>query len=115
MSPNNISHLPEASYLAGEREMEIAEARRTSIADITVIYDHDLPEQFQASSMYGCVPWEQRVGCVPWEQRVEEFKQWCVLNNVYYYGRPRESFFRSEAFELASAAGCTKLLLEDMS
>jgi hypothetical protein len=43
------------------------------------------------------------------------FKQYNRDNSIYYYARPRESFFKSEAFELARAANCTKLLMEDMS
>jgi hypothetical protein len=71
-----------------------------------LIYDHNLPAHLQASAMYASPAFEQRV---------EEFKQYCRLEGIYYYSRPREKFFTSEALELAAAAGCTKVLLEDLS
>jgi hypothetical protein len=73
---------------------------------VTVLFDHDLPAKFQASAMYSAPDFDAATA---------EFKQWCESNGVFYYARPRESFFRSEAYRLAVAAGCTKLLLEDMS
>ena len=71
-----------------------------------LIYDHNLPEQFRASAMYTAADFDTRAA---------EFKQWCADNSVFYYCRPRESFFTSEGIELATAAGATKLLLEDLS
>jgi hypothetical protein len=41
--------------------------------------------------------------------------QWCVENNAYRYSRGREEFSRYEACRLAGEAGCTAVLLEDLS
>lgn len=76
------------------------------MTEITVMLDHDLPTKFQAAQMYAAPDFDAASA---------EFRQWCESNSVFYYARPRESFFRSEAFDLAAAADCTKLLLEDMS
>lgn len=43
------------------------------------------------------------------------FAKWCRDNSVYYYARPRESFFIWQGYELAQQASCRKILLEDMS
>ena len=72
--------------------------------DITVINDSDLPEQFRYENAYPTS-----------DEKVAAFKAYCTANSIFYYARPRESFFKHEAFELARAAGCTKLLMEDLS
>jgi hypothetical protein len=41
--------------------------------------------------------------------------QWCVENNAYHYARGREEFSRYEATRLAEEAGCTVVLLHDLS
>lgn len=43
------------------------------------------------------------------------FKAWCAKNSVYYYGRPRESFFNWEAIDLAEKANASYVIMEDMS
>jgi len=51
-----------------------------------------------------------------WDQIVADFQAWMKDNpDVYYYARPKEDFFESEAYRLAEKAGKTKLILEDMS
>lgn len=45
----------------------------------------------------------------------ERFEAWLTANDAYYYARPRESFILREAYDLARAAGNTRVLLEDMS
>ena len=45
----------------------------------------------------------------------ETFKAWCIENNVYYYGRPKESFSEHEAKELAVINNCSKLILDNLS
>ncbi len=75
---------------------------------ITVLKDEDLPEKFRPESIYRLPNDEFKI-------RSQEFKNYLQENKIYYYARPRETFFKFEAFELADAAGCSKLLLEDMS
>lgn len=41
--------------------------------------------------------------------------QWCLENDAYHYARDRESFSRAEAFRLAQEAGCSIVVLEDLS
>lgn len=73
---------------------------------VQAISDRYLPEEFQVANMY-------RGGLT--DEKVARFKQWCTDNRVYYYARPAEKFFESEAYELAWAAGCDKLIMENMS
>ena len=76
--------------------------------EVTIVTDSDLPEQFRAANFYSLPEAEL-------DKRSDEFVAWCKANRVYYYARPREAFFRWEAFELAEKDGCEKLLMEDMS
>jgi len=75
------------------------EARAALLREIT---NADLPEAFRTYDGYS-------------PEKVLRFREWCRANRVFYYARPKENFFPSEARELAIAAGCDKLLLEDMS
>jgi hypothetical protein len=70
-----------------------------------LIHDADLPEQFRAHAMYA----------LGTHAPVQAFRDYCRANRIYYYARPRETFYRTEAFQLAERAGCDKLLLEDLS
>lgn len=83
------------------------------MAEIKVILDAELPEQFQASNMYRVFGTAAEDATVEAFKRA--FKRYCTANHIFYYARPHESFFQSEAIELAAAAGCTAVLLEDMS
>lgn len=74
--------------------------------EIRTITDHDLPVEFRAKEMYGATNFGAKV---------KAFKRWCARNKVYYYARPREAFNPWEAEELAREAGCTRLILEDLS
>ena len=49
------------------------------------------------------------------DKGMELFQKWCVDTNTYYYARPSEDFFFSEAMILAQQAGATYLYAEDMS
>lgn len=49
------------------------------------------------------------------EANVAKFKAFCEAKKIYYYARPRESFFMYEAMELAKAAGAEFIILEDLS
>jgi hypothetical protein len=70
------------------------------------IPEQEIPEQFRYPIVYMATDIAAASAA---------FMLWCRENKVYYYARPRESFYRHEAEELAIAAGCTRLILEDMS
>lgn len=76
---------------------------------IQVITDRDIPEQFRGDAMY------EAFNSPNFAATVEAFKKWCAENKVFYYARPREAFNPWEAEELAREAGCTRLLMDDMS
>jgi hypothetical protein len=78
---------------------------------IPVITDLDIPVQFRGDAMYST----RANAPQNFAAKVEEFKTWCAENKVFYYARPREAFNPWEAEELAREAGCTRLLMEDMS
>ncbi len=84
-------------------------AKKAAVLEISVITDANIPEQFQPAALY------RAMGSDAGRTLVEQFKHWCEENKVFYYARPRDSFRRWEAEELARAAGCTKLLMEDLS
>lgn len=63
-----------------------------------------VPEQFQS------YPTEQE-----FDTFVAEFRKWRNENKVFYYARPREDFSITEGRKLAAEAGCTHVLLEDLS
>lgn len=94
-----------ADHVYNETERALIACR----ALITSLCDADLPERFQASAMYGIRDEAER------QRRICQFKKYCADNSIYYYARSREEFFQYQAFELAAEAGCTKVLLEDMS
>jgi hypothetical protein len=73
---------------------------------LTLISERDIPAEFQSANMYAAADFQARV---------QRFKDWCLSNLVFYYARPRESFSSEEARRLANEAGCTRLLMEDMS
>jgi hypothetical protein len=72
---------------------------------ITVIGESALPAKFWAENFYRNAS----------PELTAEFKAYNKANGIYYYARPREDFHSWEAYELAKAAGCSKLLMEDMS
>lgn len=72
---------------------------------IEIIRDTDLPPQFQTAAFYRDFS----------RELIAAFKLWCQQHSVYYYAQPRDSFSVTEAFRLAGQAGCSKLLMEDMS
>lgn len=60
------------------------------------------------TEIYGKVP--------PYEKEGPALlRYWCKKHNAYYYGRPKDSFSKQEAIELATNAGCTKVLLDNLS
>lgn len=75
-------------------------------AKIQVLTESDLPYEFQYPQCYTAPDFEGRA---------KRYQEWLKANNVYHYGRPHEQFYNFEAFELADAAGCTKLIMEDLS
>jgi hypothetical protein len=77
--------------------------------DITEIGDADLPAHLRSGPVYAAICKGDPNGLV------EQFKAYCSANRILYYARPRETFFVSEAYEMARLAGCDKILLEDMS
>jgi hypothetical protein len=81
---------------------------RHEFDDITVIRDEDLPARFQYENAY-CGTDDELTA------RADAFKAYCAANSIFYYARPREKFFKWQAFELCAKANCTKLLMEDMS
>jgi hypothetical protein len=76
--------------------------------DITVINDDDLPAQFRYENAYSGTDAER-------DAKADAFKAYCKANSIYYYARSKEHFFKWQAFELCQEAGCTKLLMEDLS
>lgn len=78
-------------------------------AGIEPIYEHDLPREFQAANMY------HEMGANKASHIVDRFKKWRDENKVYYYARPKHQFREEEGYLLAAQAGCTKVILEDMS
>jgi hypothetical protein len=76
-----------------------------------VITDLDIPVQFRQDAMYSALANEPQ----NFAAKVEAFRAWCAENKVFYYARPCEAFNPWEAEKLAREAGCTKLLMEDMS
>jgi len=50
-----------------------------------------------------------------WDKNPTEFREWCIANSVYYYGRPAESYSLQEAIKLAIKSKLTKILLENLS
>lgn len=58
---------------------------------------------------------EQVYGGRDWQEACRIFNEWCAKHGIYYYARPRESFFMNEAYELAFAANCPYLIVEDLS
>ena len=55
-------------------------------------------------------------GMNPWnEEGAEAFKRFTAERGITFYARPREGFFKFEAYELAEAEGNTYLIMEDLS
>ena len=76
------------------------------VESIKLLKEADLPYEFQYPQCYTAPDFEGRT---------KRYQEWLKANNVYHYSRPREDFFRFEAYELAEAAGCDKLIMEDLS
>ncbi len=74
--------------------------------NIETINEDQIPVEFRPENIYASENFEQAAA---------KFREWLKANSVFYYARPREDFYMFEAYELAHAAGCSKLLLEDMS
>lgn len=66
------------------------------------ILDEDVMGIYQGHSSYS-------------DEGIALFKEWCKAHGVFYYGRPREDFFEFEAYQLAEAADCSYIILDDMS
>jgi hypothetical protein len=45
----------------------------------------------------------------------QEFIAWLDAEGIFYYARPRESFYLFEARELTAKAGKVRVLMEDLS
>jgi hypothetical protein len=93
-----------ADYLRGDPYGPNPDGNR-----ITEIGDADLPEHLRSDRVYSDLCHGEPLGLV------DQFKAYCAEHRILYYARPRESFFVSEAYEMARLAGCDKVLLEDMS
>lgn len=78
----------------------------TAYETVKILGDEDLPAEFRYPAIYQAPDFEK--ACA-------DFRAYCEANHILYYARPRETFFMHEAFELAVEAGCTSLILEDMS
>lgn len=78
-------------------------------AVIREIRETELPEQFQSDAMYAITNDDER------KEAIAAFKSYCKSNGIFYYARVREDFFPWEARDLAIAAGCTSMILEDLS
>jgi hypothetical protein len=76
------------------------------VEKIKLLKESDLPYEFQYPQCYTAPDFEGRT---------KRYQAWLSENKVYHYGRPKEDFFRYEAYELAEAAGCTSLIMEDLS
>lgn len=46
---------------------------------------------------------------------VEKFNAFCEKYDIHYYGRPKEDFYKYEAYEEAEEAGKTYLVMENLS
>ncbi len=79
---------------------------RELVESIKILQNEDLPYEYQYPQCYTAPDFEGRV---------KRFRVWLKENNIYYYGKPHDSFFKLEAYDLAKAAGCDKLILEDLS
>lgn len=77
-------------------------------ATITVIGENALPVEFRSENMYGGSDEE-------FAAKSAAFRKYCDDNSIHYYARSREDFSSWCAFDEAAKAGCTKLLMEDMS
>ena len=82
------------------------------ITEITVLYDHNMPTEFQAAAMYRSMYNETAES---YKAKIQALKEYCANHSIFYYARPRESFFMSKACALAEKAGCKCVLVEDMS
>jgi len=72
-------------------------------------YNDSFPNYFELlNDIYGDVPTNSDEGDTI-------FKAWCEENNVYYYARIREDFFKHEGWNLAIKAGAEYVLMEDLS
>ena len=52
---------------------------------------------------------------LPYEEQGKLVMAWAAKNDALYYARPRESFFESEAVNLARKAGKSVVIVEDLS
>jgi hypothetical protein len=93
-----------AGYVFDVCNNAIAQVRAT----ITVIGENALPAEFRSENMYGGNDEE-------FAAKSAAFRKYCDDNSIHYYARSREDFSSWCAFDEAAKAGCTKLLMEDMS
>lgn len=55
-------------------------------------------------------------GISPYDKDAKKYlEKYLKENNAHYYGRPAESFYRSEAIKEAIELGCSLLILDNMS
>jgi hypothetical protein len=76
--------------------------------EIVILTEAQIPAKFQPQNMYP-LPHDRFV------ERSAEFRAWLEETATFYYAHPAEDFFEHEAFELAAAAGCVALIMENMS
>lgn len=77
------------------------------IDDVRDIQKDEIPDDFLSEMMFDQSP----AGDV----LRQRFERWLVVEGVYYYARPRESFSLNEARKLAAEANCHILWTEDLS
>lgn len=71
--------------------------------DVKEVMHDEIPMEFLSVEIYRNKELQSR------------FRRWMKENGIYYYARPREEFFPSDARELAAESGCRRVLMEDMS
>lgn len=49
------------------------------------------------------------------DEGIATFRTWCDFKGVTYYARPRGTFLKAEAYDIAESDGNTYLIMEDLS
>lgn len=93
-----------AGFVSDTTNRALAQVRRT----ITRIGEDALPAEFRSENMYGGTDEE-------FAAKSAAFRKYCSENSIYYYAASREDFSSWVAFDRAAKAGCTKLIMEDLS
>lgn len=75
-----------------------------------------MSEQIGEFTLYGVIEvmsddWMDKT----YQENGKDVMEFCRENNALYYARPRESFFKFEAIDLAEKEGKKIIVLEDMS